>query len=231
MYVPRDIVQWCKEGQAVPKLKAPSGAKMEAAFWLHKRGIVNPVTITLREAQHWDHRNSNIEAWLHLAADLKRQGEQVVFVRDTRRAMETLAIGARSPIPKPRSTCKSAAALYEMAKANLFVANGPAAMAMFMDKPMFSMTPLEDEGHTYFPNTPSFWTEHMGITPPGEQFPWLRPDQFLVFEHDTYENISAAWEQLSAALTNSEIYETTHRVDLSVAGSRKETTGQVLQPR
>jgi hypothetical protein len=117
-----------------------------------------------------------------------------------------------------------------MAKVNLFVANGPAALALFVDKPMFSLTPLEDEGHTYFPNTPSFWTRHMGITPP-DQFPWLRPDQFLVYEHDTYENICAAWERMTDILTKSEIYETNHVVDLSVAGPRKDTSGQVLQPR
>jgi hypothetical protein len=232
LYVPRDIVNYCNEGQHVPKLKAPAGSKLEVAFWLHKRGIVNPVTITLREAQHWDHRNSNLDAWLYFARDLQRKGEQVVFVRDTRRAMERLKglTGIETTYPEAAIDLHIRTGLYEMAKANLFVANGPAALALFTDKPMFSLTPLEDEGHTYFPNTPSFWTQHMGITPPA-QFPWLKPDQFLVYEHDTYENICAAWERLSDALTKSEIYETNHAVDLSVAGPRKDTSGQVLQPR
>ena len=229
MYVPRDIVAYHAGGQQVPHLKAPAGAKMEAALWLHKRGIVNPVTITLREAANWEHRNSNIEAWLRLAADLKRQGEQVVFVRDTRRAME--ALKGEITYPEAAIDLHIRIGLYEMAKANLFVANGPAAAALFTDKPLFSMTPLEDEGHTYFPNTPSFWEQHMGIKVPDEQFPWLLPDQFMVYQHDTYENISAAWEKLSGFLTRAEIYETNHAVDLSVAVSRKDTDGQVLQPR
>ena len=229
LYVPRDIIEYMKDGQQVPKLKAPAGAALDVAQWLYRRGIVNPVVITLREAQHWDHRNSNIAAWTQFAADLRGKGEQVVFVRDTRRAMEPLR--DETIYPEAAIDLHIRIALYERAKACLFVANGPAALAMFTDVPFFSFTPLEPDGHTYFPNTPSFWQQNMGIMPPHEQFPWLRSDQFLVYDHDTYENICAAWERLCRTATELDSCETFPAVDLSVAGSRKETPGQELQPR
>jgi hypothetical protein len=232
LYVPRDIVDYVKEGQKVPMAKAPGGAKLEVALWLKKRGISNPVVITLREAQHWDHRNSNIDAWLRFAQDLERQDEQVVIVRDTRRAMDGLP--GWNTYPEAALDLHIRTALYEAAKANLFVANGPAALAMFVDRSTFSFTPLEPDGHTYFPNTPQFWQANMGISPPDEdRFPWFRPDQFLVYGHDTYENICAAWERLRPMLQGNGVvhslghasHETNPTVGLSVAETRKDTFG------
>lgn len=225
-YVSKDVVAYCKEGQEVPRLTAPAGAKLDVAEWLQRRGITKPpVVITLREAQHWDHRNSNIEAWCRFAADIARKGERVIFVRDTRRAMEPLK--GWITYPEAAVDLHIRTALYERAKANLFVANGPAALAMFIDTPMFSFTPLEPDGHTYFPNTPQFWADNMGIMPP-EQFPWFRPDQFLFYDHDTYENITAAWERLSGTLRETSPREILPPTDsLSVAGTRKDTSGQV----
>ena len=53
--------------------------------------------------------------------------------------------------------------------------------------------------HPYLYNTGEFWREKNGIAP-GEQYPWSRPDQRIVWERDTYENISKAWGDLQGQL-------------------------------
>lgn len=190
IYITKFIADHCRKGEDVPLLCAPPAAAMTVAAWLGDRQP--PVTITLREAKHWPHRNSNMKAWLKFARYLQARGERVIFVRDTQRALERMDGFATYP---PASTdLLLRAALYGAAKANLFVANGPGAMAMFMGRPMLSFTKLEPDGHAYFPNTPAFWREQMGIRE-GEQFPWMRPDQRIIWDVDTYENLVAAWEQ------------------------------------
>lgn len=185
----RGIVEAAKAGEPVPKFKAP-----KTTFWHDHRGYV---TITLREAVDWPHRNSSIGEWLRIADYLKERGERVVFVRETSQAYEFLGPYATWP---PASIDLSARmALYQSAKANLFVSNGPASLAWFSDKPWLMLTEPEPdvapEGqHIYAPNTRKAWRENMGIEV-GEQWPWSRPDQRIVWAKQDYETIVEAWEQ------------------------------------
>jgi hypothetical protein len=91
------------------------------------------VTITLREAQHWPQANSNLPAWLELAKVLKAAGERVVFVRDTLQADQPVPGFKTSPAAARDLTER--ANLYAGARLNLFVNNGPAWLAFFMDTP------------------------------------------------------------------------------------------------
>jgi len=187
-YLPGEIVKNCQAGEAVPQFHAP--AETIAAM----AGYRGCVTITLRETDYMTWRNSNIEAWVKFALDLGAVGERVVFVRDTAKAYEPL---------EQFATCSQASrnlidrcALYEVAKANLFVANGPATLAQFSGKPWFMFMPMLWEGHAYKINTPGFMRKHFRL-PVGGQYPWSAPDQFIVWDHDTYENITAAWERMT----------------------------------
>ena len=61
MYVPYEMVLASKAGEEVPTLQASVSDRHSVGLWLHG---TRPITITLREASHWENRNSNLEAWL-----------------------------------------------------------------------------------------------------------------------------------------------------------------------
>lgn len=151
------------------------------------------ITITLREADHWPHRNSNIAAWLRFAMDLRWRGENVVFIRDTSKAMEPLGDFETDPLAS--FDLQMRMARYQSAKANLFVSNGPVTLAVFSKVPWLQFVPVEDESSGYHANRPSFWKRANGIDV-GSQYPWSTPAQRIVWERDTYHSISAAWEQI-----------------------------------
>ena len=154
-----------------------------------------PITITLREMDLYPYRNSNLWAWLNLAQYLTDHGEYVVFVRDTAKATEKL--DGFEICPEASVDLHSRMALYEIAKLNLFVANGPTTLGWFGDFPWLSFTRIEPDGHEYVPNTPSFWRDNIGIEV-GTQLPWALPDQRIIWQPDDYENLIKAWEEFQA---------------------------------
>lgn len=189
----REIIRAAQDKERMPVLKAPYKAREAMKEWLGDGPA--PITITLREAEHWPHRNSNMTAWMDFATYLRNRDERVIFVRDTAKA--------REPMPWAFEICPPAStdlhmrvALYERAKANLFVANGPSILAAFMEKPWLCFVPIEDESSPYHANRPSFWRMHVGIDV-GEQYPWSKPDQRLIWKRDDYQNIVKAWEEIS----------------------------------
>lgn len=183
IYVPRDICAAARTGEPVPRLLAPDVEMPSGA-----------VTITLRESCYWTHRNSNVLAWVQFALDLQRQGERVIFIRDTERADEQLDGFETCPLASKNILARFA--LYENSKANLFVSNGPATLALYGSKPWLSFTPIEPDGSAFMGNTKSFWAKSMGV-PVGEQFPWSANNQRIVWttETENYDTIKWAYEQ------------------------------------
>lgn len=180
LFVSRDIVEMARNGQKVPKLKA-------------KHDYVLPsdsVTITLRESSQWPHRNSNTDAWKKFAKELK---DRVIFVRDTSYADEPLDGFETCPLASKNLDARMA--LYERSKVNLFVSNGPAALALFSDKPWLQFVQPEPDSSHYAPNTRKFWKESAGLEI-GSQYPWSSPNQRMIWKSDTYENIKSAYEAL-----------------------------------
>ena len=184
-YLIGDIVKACKAGETVPRLKAPSP--------LDEPGF-HPVTITLRECDHWPHRNSNMDAWMRFARYLEAQGEQVIFIRDTAKVAEPLDF---TTCPAASINLHDRIALYEAAKCNLFVSNGPGSLCVFGERPWLMFIELMEDGHPYEVNTPTYFREKLGLEK-GDQHPWSGPDQRIVWAPDTYENIVEAWEKLNA---------------------------------
>lgn len=198
-YSTRYMVEAYRCGEAVPKLGAPWIAKDKVARWLgdpHKK----PVTITLREAEHWPHRNSNWPAWKAFISYLVNQGERVVVVRDTSQADKFLELGYGCGVAttyREASECLwTRQALYESAKANLFVSNGPWSLALFGSVPWLCFTQMREDGFPYNPDTPKNWRENMGVEI-GGQYPWSTDKQRIVWAPDTYDNIVEAWEELA----------------------------------
>lgn len=189
----RDVANFVRAGEKVPRLKAPPiyAGMVDAML----DGIPAPITITLRESAHYLNRNSNLEAWLKFARDLQAQGETVIIVRDTAKAAEADLPGL--------TTCQLASenilyriGLYERAKCNLFVANGPATLNYFLETPFLMFSEIDhDKVGNYEPAWPEWWPKCMGIAV-GEQFPWFNREQHIVWKADSYSNLCAAWEEL-----------------------------------
>ncbi len=189
-----DIVRGCRLGEDVP-LFTPTPQAVEAVAPIAGRGPY--VTITLREAAYSSHRNSNIDEWLRFAEYLEAQGEHIIFVRDTKFAADSIT---------GFDTCPAAAvdidvrlALYERAKCNLFVANGPWNLALFGTRPWLMFCEI-NAMDPYPPNTAQWWQQFHGVGPP-EQLPWSRPDQRIIWRRDTFGNMVQAWEQLEALVS------------------------------
>lgn len=180
----RDIVRASRAGEPVPMLK-----RLLKDNYPDRKGSV---TITLREAPHWPHRNSNLEAWRRFARWLVDRGEHVIFVRDTAKADEALPGFATYP-PGSR-WLHNRMDLYHGARANLGVSNGPMSLCWFTDKPWLQFIALNEDGHPYWPNTPKYWREIHGIEA-GGQWPWARPGQRLVWGEDSFDNLVEAWER------------------------------------
>lgn len=196
-YVLRDVVAAARRGEAVPAFHASEIATAHVRQMLAPIEPQKPVVITLREADHWPTRNSNIKAWLGFAEYLWARQQPVIFVRDTAKADESLP--SAWTCPEASRSLDMRMALYASAKVNLFTSNGPWSLALFSDRPWLMFTRVGDDNDPYRPNTPTFWRESHGVSV-GDQFPWARPDQRLVWAADDYENLVAAWDELAPHL-------------------------------
>jgi len=189
-----DMVQASKRGEQIPRLHADDQCMDAVQQWLQDRsGGRQPVTITLREASHWPNRNSSLENWIKFAKD-KLKDEYVVFVRDTEKGNEPL--DGFDTYPQASFHVRVRMALYEQAKINLFISNGPCMMGVFSDKPYLCFIPLnppDQPDKEFYANNPEWWVQHNGIGP-GEQWPWALPGQEMIWKHDTYENLCEAWD-------------------------------------
>lgn len=188
MYSLQEVTTYAQEGEKVPRLKAPADALMAMRAHLQ----CEPVVITLREHKMWDHRNSDIGEWVKFAHYLEARGEKVIFLRDYYHAdedidgFETMPVASRNLIVRT--------ALYESAKCNCFVSNGPSIFALFGNRPFLTFVRCSED-EEYPANRPDWWIKFQGILPP-EQFPWSSPTQRMIWEPDTYENMVKAWEEL-----------------------------------
>lgn len=172
VYVTRPIVEAARHGQEIPRLGPPQAGHQH-------------ITITLREADHEPARNSNLDAWLRFAVYLGRIGERVTIIRDYVKAHEPLGHYLTNPLHS--TDLMSRMDLYESAKANLFVSNGPTILAIFGSRPWLQFVRDAD-------GTPEFWRDKIGLSP-GEQYPWSAPDQRVIWKPDAYDNIVSAWDE------------------------------------
>lgn len=179
IFTPKPVCDWSRAGEEVPVLEP-------TRFYNWSDDLV---TITLRETSYSQARNSNFDAWVRFANDLKRQGENVVFVRDTARADEP--IPGFDCVPKASRDLDVRLSLYESAKLNFFVSNGVATLGQFGTRPyILFITPEGPGGY----NNADYWRNNMGVEW-GDQWPWARPGQRMVWDYDIYENILDAWHQ------------------------------------
>jgi hypothetical protein len=185
----RDVGRAHANGEEVPQLVIPQEAAAVMRTSLQGR---NPVTITLRESERHPQRNSNLDEWYKFAMWLCESGEDVVFVRDTAMAHET--IPGFAICPEASTHLHTRAALYTQAKCNCFVANGPFALAIHTQVPwlLFASVGADDPEECHKPEN---W--HMVMPTNGEgQLPWATARQRVIYEPDKFEAMRAAYEAL-----------------------------------
>lgn len=146
------------------------------------------VTITLREAEHWPERNSNVPEWLAAAQAIRGRGYLVTIVRDTCKA--DVPFGDFGIDPQAARHLSARARLYESAVCNLFVNNGPAWMAMALDAAVLMFKPTVEN---LMPTCSAKFFAACGVPTRG-QIPGAPAYQRLVWREDTADAIVEAFE-------------------------------------
>jgi hypothetical protein len=175
-------VEACRQGVEIPKINVVVPR------------VPGRLTITLREAAHGTWRNSRVLAWREFAHRRRREGYEVIVVRDTCNAeipFEDFPIA-----PKASRIVQARAELYASADCNLLSSNGPANLLIFSPYPFIYFIPLYCRTE-HWPTFPQWWQKSANINP-GEDFPWMDSRQNFVWDLDTLENIEAAWAKWTA---------------------------------
>ena len=184
-------------GGDVPYFRPNIQAANEVREYLKGR---RPVVITLREANYYPTRNSNLEAWKEFA---RTCGEDVIFVRDTSKADEPLP--GFETCPRASKDLYFRLALMLSARCNLMVQNGPWMLTLYSPSPWLSFGQLHPEIPDWRPGFPEWWEKHMGV-PEGGQFPWSHENQRLIWRDDSLESIRDAWAQYLPVMDNPPAY-------------------------
>jgi hypothetical protein len=145
------------------------------------------VTITLREAEHWPQRNSNVPAWLEAAEDMEHD---VVVIRDTLKSDEPMD---RSD-PEASKDLHRRAGLYAGSMLNMGINNGPMWMAVAMDTPVVIVIPDLDS-----PQSGRWRYLRRNGMEPGNPNPWGAKHQRVVWGPDTKETILSAYREWRSA--------------------------------
>lgn len=182
------LIDAARKGTKIPKLLPTEAARRYVAQWLcWNRKIV---TLTTRNQSTHSDRNSNSDAWADVDAWLTENFDNyyVVFLKDTHVALASENGNWSELDPDLRL------ALYERAAMNLIGNNGPATLLWFSDAPFIQFgfgLPAEK------------WTKHMAEhlhLKPGDQLPWARSDQRLVWRPDSFEVMREEFERSMPSL-------------------------------
>lgn len=181
------LVLASRAGKAIPKLQATEAARRYVASWFGEDD--GPlVTLTTRAQSTHPDRNSNHEAWALLKEWLEPRFN-VVHLRDAGVALFS-EIG-RWAVLDPDLRL----ALYERAAMNLIGNNGPSTLMRFSSAPFMTFGEAPSKG----------WQDHYRKyfhMEPGDQLPWCRPDQRLIYEPDTFEVMAAKFKEWEDARGN-----------------------------
>jgi len=128
-------------------------------------------TITLRNHKRAVNRNSNIPAWREFAQEIG-----ATIIEDY----------ADFPIH-----IHDRMALYAGAKMNFGVCNGPMGLLALTPYPLMSFVPNQSSRNAQF--------KFGGIVPNTKQWPWMLPDQNLVWESDTIDNLRCIMQSWKAS--------------------------------
>lgn len=178
------LVEAARKGEAIPKLHATEAARRHVAAWLagEKKKVV---TLTVRNQATDPARNSNNEAWRAFGDWLGEQGYRVIVLDDANVALSE-GRGYAELDPDLRL------ALYQRAAMNAIGNNGPQELLKFSTAPYLAFgQALTQE-----------WQDHFRkyfCMQPGDQLPWARPDQRMVYQPDSLEVLKREFNAWASA--------------------------------
>lgn len=176
------LIEAARKGAEIPKLCATEAARRYVAGWL--QDTMNPVvTLTLRNQDTDPDRNTDRKVWGEFAAHLRSRAYEVIVLDDTHVALSAGVRGEYAALDPDLRL-----ALYERAAMNCIGNNGPQELLKFSDAPYLAFGQALTDG----------WQNHFRkffSLEPGEQLPWARPDQRLVYRPDTFEVLKEEFER------------------------------------
>ena len=184
-YVPyqfKDFVPKARSGKSIQLLKpVDEFYKQRITEWADNSGIQlsKSVSITLRESTHHSKRNSNLPEWLVFASLMKKEGYEVIFVRDTERCFEsTKGLSAFHVFDAASIDFDIRRSLYQSLLVNFFTNNGVASLGMFDKNVPFILNGMiyNDYGSTHYQ-----YFENQGFEIGVDHF-FFQPNQKLIWQ-------------------------------------------------
>lgn len=201
---PSYIREAVDRGEVIPSLEVPYLMRNAVQQWLGTvTGDQKIVTITLRESNYAQEKNSNLEDWIVFARHLQDSGRYTpVFIRDTEQIIEEVPDSLKNFV-----ICHDAslsilfrAGLYEASYLNLFVNNGPTVLSILNKKSRYILFKFMNAANVKA--TPEFLKENHGFDY-GASFPGATPWQKIVWEDDTLEVIEREFNAMCEVIERS----------------------------
>lgn len=167
------LVEAARRGERIPRLVPSEAARRYVNEWVAvlDRPIV---TLTLRQQSTVKDRNSRRSEWAKFAGELRNR-YHVIALDDSHVAL-SVGRGCFAELDVDLRL-----ALYERAAMNLFSDNGPSVLPWFSGAPFMRFCcACSDAGSA------EHWAKYLALRP-GDQLPWARADQRLVYKPDTLE--------------------------------------------
>lgn len=191
------LMAHAEAGTEIRLIQATAHAREHVGRWLNQRANGRRVVaITLREADYSDVRNSQMDVWAKFVCEMDRDNYLPLVVRDISTA--------HLPLPKnwgevhvyPEATWNISlrTALHELVWLNLFVNNGPAALAYLDQHTRFAILKMLADVY----EAREQHQRRLGVEPYG-QYPFSSPAQRLVWANDDIDTIRQAFALLNDA--------------------------------
>lgn len=186
------VMRELTEGRMLPSLVVPAKAlkQVDDFFQTQALSATNVVTITLRQCEYQQQRNSELAVWEHFAQYLTARGFTVVWIPDVE-ALKPLEVEFGVIYEAATDAVLLKAACYHSAAANYFVNSGNAALARFNHHAISVCAKLELEIQAA--TTRRFWLGK-GIIP-GEQFSFLSELHLQIWQPETEALLQESFSQ------------------------------------
>lgn len=181
-HLTRPIIERARHGQPVPWLRAMDYACQKVREFIAIDGRPM-VTVTIRNT--YDASRNTDQALCGDIARILGGAYQVMQLRDT---SDALSAGQGYG----ELNLELRVALYQAAVMNIQPHGGTSVLCWFADAPFLMFM-----DHSQSANCGKVWTDNTGLNM-GEQLPWARPDQRIVYQEASVDHINAAlqtWRQ------------------------------------